>query len=340
MEEKKQKKVTIYDVAMNAGVSPGTVSRTLNNIGYIKEETRNKIMKTVEELHYIPNVAGRILKTTKTNLICFAIPDTSNAIYFRMIESVLRVAKANRYSMLLYYTNGEEEEELNAIRLLQCNTVDALFLINFHYSAKIRSAIEECQQPIVLCGMCKHPWANEEERNFDTISIDVYKGIYDSASYLIQRAGSSKIIYLGGQPDIDVYKQRLDGFKSALSANNLKFDENYSYFYGYTEEGGYKAAAEMVKKGLSSRYICATNDLQAIGFYKYLKECGYNVKKDFEIIGMDNIDVTDFLEISSVIMFEGDVGSRAAELIFLRMKESFKKLCPQDILLEPKLILR
>ena len=85
-----KKKVTVLDVAKKAGVSPGTVSRTLNNIGYIKDETREKILEVVKEMNYIPNRAGRALKTTKTGLIVLAIPDTSNAIYFGMIEDVYK----------------------------------------------------------------------------------------------------------------------------------------------------------------------------------------------------------------------------------------------------------
>ncbi|MEM1725487.1 MAG: LacI family DNA-binding transcriptional regulator, partial [Thermoplasmata archaeon] len=94
--EKKDKSVpTIYDIARAAGVSPGTVSRTLNNVGYIKDETRQKIEQVMKDLNYIPNRAARTLKTKKTGLIFLAIPDTDNPFYVDMIKSVQDVVKYN-----------------------------------------------------------------------------------------------------------------------------------------------------------------------------------------------------------------------------------------------------
>ena len=69
--------------------------------------------------------------------------------------------------------------------------VDGLFLINFSYADDLRAAIDSCYPaPIVLCGMCNSPWARNEENTFDTVSIDVYKGIYDSTTHFIKKATS------------------------------------------------------------------------------------------------------------------------------------------------------
>uniref|UniRef100_UPI002FE1E2D3 LacI family DNA-binding transcriptional regulator n=1 Tax=Muricomes intestini TaxID=1796634 RepID=UPI002FE1E2D3 len=86
--EKRNKGSSIKDVAELAGVSVGTVSHALNSRGYVKKETKEKIVRAAAELNYIPNRAGRILKTNETKLIMLAIPDTSNEIYFGMIEEV------------------------------------------------------------------------------------------------------------------------------------------------------------------------------------------------------------------------------------------------------------
>jgi DNA-binding LacI/PurR family transcriptional regulator len=334
-----KKNITIYDVAKHAGVAPGTVSRILNDTGYIKRETRRKVMNSVKELEYIPNVAGRTLKTTKSGLICLAIPDTSNPIYFHMIEAVLETAKKNSYSMLLYYTNGLEEEELNAIRILQGSTVDGLFLVHFSYSSKLREAIGSCVRPIVLCGMCNNLWIDEKVRNFDTLSMDVYKGIYESASYLISR-GYKKIAYLAGKQGIEVYRQRYHAYKQALLDHGLEYDESCVYWHGYNEESGSMAARYFYGNDKIPAAVCASNDLQAIGFYKTMQNLGVNVKKAIEIVGLDNLDITEILGLHSMKMFEADVGQKAAELIFLRMKDPFVKLPPQHISFCPELVLR
>ncbi len=334
MKSNDRKKITIYDVAKHAGVAPGTVSRTINNIGYIKSETRKKVMESVGALGYIPNMAGRTLKTTKTGLICLAIPDTSNAIYFRMIESVLEVAKQHSYSMVLYYTNGLEEEELKVIRILQESIVDGLFMVHFSYSNRLRTAIDSCMQPIVLCGMCDNLWAGQEERNFDTVSINVSKGIYQSTSFLIDH-GHKDIVYLAGKKGIEVYSQRYEAFRRALFDHKMQFSEDCVFWHGYDEEAGYLAGMHFIYKHHIPTAVCASNDLQAIGFYKAMKE--HKIKMP-EIVGMDNLEMTDILGISSMNMFEAEMGRRAAELVFLRMKDPFVELPPQDEMFVPELI--
>lgn len=96
-KEMTNRQASITDVARLAGVSVGTVSHALNSVGYVKQETKEKILKAAEELNYVPNRAGRILKTRQTRLVMLAIPDTSNEIYFGMIEGVQKEIKALGY---------------------------------------------------------------------------------------------------------------------------------------------------------------------------------------------------------------------------------------------------
>lgn len=336
----KSKKITIYDVAKFAGVSPGTVSRTMNDIGYIKNDTRDKVMEAVKKLNYIPNVAGRTLKTTKSRMIGFAIPDTSNPIYFRMIESTLEVAKQNGYSLLLFYTNGEEIEELKAVRILQENTVDALFLVHFSYSEELRRAIDYCSQPITLCSMSSHLWAGENgKRGFDTVSIDVFSAIYQSTTYLIN-SGHKNIVYLAGRKNFEVYEERYRAFQKAMTDNDLPVDEKKIFWYGWDEIAGYEAGRHYIQSKDLPTAVCASNDLQAIGFYKACKEAGIKIPGDIELIGLDNLEYTELLDICSIDMKEAEIGRRATELLFLRMNEGFSRFEPQDVRMTPRLVLR
>ena len=123
-----ERQASVGDVAKRAGVSVGTVSNVMNGSSVVKPETREKVLAAARELNYIPNRAGRMLKTDQTKLIMLAIPDTSNEIYFGMIEGVLTTIKEKGYSMLLYYTNALEEEELKTIGLLQERLIDGLIL--------------------------------------------------------------------------------------------------------------------------------------------------------------------------------------------------------------------
>ena len=160
----KEKKANISDVAQLAGVSSGTVSRVLSSTGYINAKTRKKVLEAVEVLKYVPNRAGRTLKTRKTGLIMLAIPDTSNEIYFGMIEAVLSVAKSQGYSLVLYYTDGSHDEEVKAVHLLNEQVVDGLILIHFSYQEQLLTEIHRASGPVITCGMCNSLWTEPDYR--------------------------------------------------------------------------------------------------------------------------------------------------------------------------------
>lgn len=330
--------VTITDVAQRAGVAPGTVSRVIHNTGYIKAETRERIEKALAELNYIPNRAGRTLKTTRTRLIMLAIPDTSNAIYFGMVEGVQKHTDINGYSMVLFYTGGKEEGELKAVRMVREHLVDGLFLVHFSYSDSLRSAIESCNAPVVLCGMCNHLWTDGKERSFSTLSIDVYHGIHAMTNEII-RHGHQKIAYLAGEANIPVYAQRYEAFKTALAAHGLSCDEACVFWSDYTRKNG-RCAAEVIQKMTDPpTAMIASNDLQALGFWERCRDYGISIPGDMALSGMDNLDEMKMLRLSSIRMMEDSVGEAGAKILMEALAED----CPipaRDIRFTTELVLR
>lgn len=305
--------ITIRDVAEKAGVSLGTVSRSIHNRGYIKKETREKIQQAIDELNYIPNRAGRTLKTTKTGLVMLAIPDTANAIYVGMIEAMHNVVQENDMSLVLYYTNGTQKGELNAVRMVREHLVDGLFLVNFHYGDELWKSIAGCRAPVVLCGMCNSIWA-KDDTPFSTVSIDVYSGIYAATKKMVER-GHKCIAYLGGIKDLPVYNQRFKAYRTALSDNGISYNENIVFWNDYTKQHGVDAGRQIV--GMSNRptAIIASNDLQAIGAWTAVREAGLLLPGDMEICGMDNLEEMQMLSLPSIKMREQEVGKIGGEMI-------------------------
>ena len=331
-EKKKSAVVSIYDVAKLAGVAPGTASHALNCVGYVKEETREKVLRAAKELNYVPNRAGRILKTTKTGLIMLAIPDTSNEIYFDMIKMVLRTVKKKDYSMLLYYTGGEYNEEMNALRMLREKVVDGLFLINFSYEQALLEEIQRAPGPVVLCGMCNHLWANKG-LHFDTISIDVYKGIYTAVKHLVQM-GHRKIGYLAGRQGVEVYRQRFEAYKVALKDSNIDFREEYVMWNDYSEEGGYNSGRSLYQLNDRPTAICASNDQQAIGCWKAVRD----LNGEIALTGLDNLNISKIIGITSFDMKEGKIGEAAAEILLERLHN--ENIPYKDMCFMPEIIIR
>lgn len=330
--------ITILDVAERAGVAPGTVSRVIHNTGYIKADTRKKIEKALAELNYIPNRAGRTLKTTRTGMIMLAIPDTANAIYVGMTEAVQEYASKYDYSMVLFYTNGTLKGELRAVRMLREHLVDGLFLIHFSYEEELLNAINACNAPVVLCGMCNTNWASLHNRRFSTISIDVYHGIHAMTTEMI-RQGHRRIAYLAGEPGIDVYLQRYNAYRNALSENGLPYDENLVFWKDYSKNNGRETARTILAMRDKPTAMVASNDLQALGFWEQCRDSGVVVPDDISLSGMDNLDEMNMLHLSSVRMMEDRVGKAGAEILMEQLSADSASTV-RDIRFMPELVLR
>ncbi len=329
-------RVSINDVAKLAGVSVGTVSHALNSVGYVKQETREKIIRAAETLNYVPNRAGRILKTRKTDLIMLAIPDTSNEIYFGMIEGVQKTIKEYGYSLLLYYTNGLLDQELGAVRLLQENVIDGLILVHFSYDKRLIDEIIKAGNPVVLLGMCNHLWANRGYP-FGTVSIDVYQGILAVMQHLL-RIGHKKIGYLAGKADTEVYGQRHQAYMEALKSAGLEYRQEYVSWNDYTEMGGYNSGRALYRLEDKPTAICCSNDLQAIGCWEAVRDIGGCIPDDLALTGLDNINISRILNITSLDMREMEMGISAANQMMAHLVHDEKEY--EDVYFKPNLIVR
>jgi LacI family transcriptional regulator len=331
---------TIYDIAQKAGVAPGTVSRTLNNIGYIKEETRQKVEQAAKELNYIPNRAARTLKTKKTGLILLAIPDTDNPFYIDMIKAAMQTAKANEYSLVLYYTEGNEKDEIKALKMLHEHFADGMILVTFELTERHLKEMERINCPLVLTSINVGSIGGNEKDRFDYVGVDSQKGVYLAVKHLINQ-GHTRIGYLGGSDKLQVFKDRYKGYEEALIDSGLDREKNLVFWKNYTESSGYQGAKYLLTLPERPTAICAANDLMALGALRAVEESGLRVPDDISIIGMDNMEVTSRLKpkLSTVALAQAEIGRTSAELIFSRLNGSESGLS-KKVIFEPRLIVR
>lgn len=331
---------TIYDIAKAAGVSPGTVSRTLNHVGYIKDETRCRIEKVVSEMKFTPNRAARTLKTKKTGLIFLAIPDTDNPFYIDLIKAVQNEAKFNDYSLVLYYTDGKIQDEIKALKLMHENFADGMILVTFHFNQEHLKEIGRINCPLVISGISAAQLGGGENDRFDYVGVDTGKGMYTATKHLISQ-GHSNIAYIGGVKDLEVFMERYRGYCNALIESGLKIRDDYVFWGNYSESSGYEAGKNMM--GLKERpsAVCAANDLLALGAMSALEDKGVKIPENMAVVGMDNIDI-DFRvkpRLSSVSIAQYEIGRTAAELLMDRLNGNGKELS-RRIIFEPRLVVR
>jgi len=335
---KNKKAATIYDIAKTTGVTAATVSRVLNNKGYIAEETRDKIIKAAKQLNYSPNPAARTLKTRRTNQVMLSIPDMRNQFYFDMIAAIQEVAKAKGYSLILNYTEADEKEEINCLRNVRENFIDGLILISINITEKLISEVKNIHQPIVLSGICKNT-IKETDRAFDYVGVDTGKGLYLAAKHLIGQ-GHTHIGYIGLSLNTQPGSERFTGFCLAMNESGLNVDDRFVRIGGFTEGFGYEAGLSLVKQDSLPTAVCASSDIIALGIYRAFEQEGISIPADISVVGMDNTDITTRIKpkMTTVAISQAEIGRTATELIFKRLNGFIGPY--QTMIFQPRLIVR
>lgn len=329
---------TIYDIAKLAGVSVCTVSRTLNNKGYIAEETRERILRIAEELEYVPNPVARSLKTQRTNQIMLSMPYLRDYFNFDIIEAVQEVAKANGYSLLLNFTEDDEKKEIQMLNDVRENLADGLIMLSVNFTKEHLEVIKNNRFPFVLT--CISSNRNKEwEEAFDFVGVDTQKGIYASTMHLIE-LGHKEIGYVGLPTKQQQSDERYTGYRMAMEAAGLKVNKKFVVTGDYKENFGYEAGKYFAELDKLPTAICASTDMIVLGLYRAFEEKGIKIPEDISIVGMDNIDVATRVKpkITTVDVAQSEIGKTAADLLFRRLDDYDGPYI--SVVYQPKLIIR
>lgn len=324
-------KPTIKEVAKQAKVSITTVSRVINNVeGCTNEETRNRILKVIEELDYKPNALARSLVTKKTKTIGLILPDISNPFFPGIAKGVEDRASKYDYNVILCNSYDSLKKEDYYINVLREKYVDGIILS----SSKLNKDDENnYSKDIPMVFIDRRPDVNITNGVF----INNFSGAYTAVKHLID-LGHRNIGCLIGPQNINTSIERLDGYKKALEDSSISINEDFIKFEEYSIEGGYSAAREILKdKKITA--IFANNDLMAIGVYRAAKEMGYKIPGDISVVGFDDIDTAKVVEppLTTVKQPTKVLGESAVEML---MEAINGKIEEKIIYLDTELIIR
>ncbi|HBM47695.1 MULTISPECIES: LacI family DNA-binding transcriptional regulator [unclassified Clostridium] len=308
--------MNIKELARRAGVSSATVSRVLNNSGYVKEETRKKVLEAVEEYNYVPNALARNLSIKDNPSIGVIIPDIENEFFFKAISGISDVADAFHYNIVYFGTNetlSKEHESLNVaisqrlkgviiapISQLDTQTKDSLI------------KLEESGIPVVLIDR------DIKGARFDGVFVDNYGGAYDGVSALIQN-GHKKIAVIAGPSTSKPGKERLAGYKQALEDAGIPVREDYIAYGDFKREKAYESAKSLLKQPDPPTAIFSSNNESTLGCLKCLTECGMVPGREIALLGFDDIETLRVIDYKLSVV-ERDAKQQGAEAMKLLME--------------------
>lgn len=276
-------KPTIKDVARDAGVSLGTVSRVLGKNATVNRAIRLRVEEVIEKLGYSPSSLGRSLRLNKSDIIGLVIPDITNPFFAELAKHLEVLASAVGYSVLLANTHDDPEAEKTQIKSL-LGRVPAGIVI----APVSNSLVSERLSKDMVCVTIDRPLAGHS-----LVSVDNIEGGRLAAEHLLT-LGHIRIGYIGGPRTTEVSLLRLKGFSDAIATAAGRFgkDVELTVVEGQFD---YKSGEEMGRKLLSvpveirPTAIATANDQQAIGLLRCSRDMGIRVPEDLSIIGFDDI---------------------------------------------------
>lgn len=310
--------VTIKDVAKLANVSPSTVSRVIADNPKISNATKDIVYKAMEELNYRPNAIARSLANQSTRTLGLILPSTdenlfANPFFIQAMKGISIYAQKKGY-YIMYTHSSNENESLDIIMdYINSKWVDGLILLTAMENDKCISYLKKANHPYVVIGRPENPQ--------DTLWVDNdnFQAMYSVVNYLIDK-GHSSIGFIGGPHHYNVTKDRLDGYKRALSAHGLDVDEGMILsVLDYSEACGYEATMKMTEYKVPSA-IVTTDDLISYGVLKALKESS-NMK--IEVVGFNNTPLASYQTppLSSVDINAEKLGYYAAKLLIDKLEK-------------------
>lgn len=324
--------VTIKEIAEKIGVSTATVSRALNNTGYVSEETRRKILETASALGY-ERIRGRDINRTRTNLIGVIVSDITNPFFTQIVRGIEDVLSFAGYSLLLCNADESTEKEVHYLEVLQDKRVDGIILVPAGGDYREIREIFNKGIPIVLIDRLI------EGLEVDAVVIDNTSGAYEGVSHLISE-GYKKIGIITGPLVIMTAKERFEGYKRALKDGGIDFDEDLVENGEFTQDGGYRAAKRLIERA-NPDALFVTNNVMTTGALLAIKELGLKIPEEIGIVGFDDLEWAPLIDppLTTISQPIYSIGSTSAQLLLRNLGRS-SKFRKEVVVLKPKLIIR
>ena len=278
----KKKNLSIKEIAKLSNVSVATVSRVINNRDGFSEETKEKVLKVINETGYEANNIAKSLRMSKSNSIGIIVPDIGNFFFADVVQKIEELLFERNYSTIICNTARSNSKEKAYLKMLESKMIDGLIVI----SGAEQFELENINSNFPLICIDRMP-KNPESTIF--ISSNHYQGAFEATELLLSK-GCRKLCIALRRKTSSTSRERLKGFKDAFKKNNIEYNEKNNLLYLPTEKSSNQISAikKYIKNNPDIDGIFAVNDNIALILLDILPQLGKSIPKDVKLIGFDN----------------------------------------------------
>ncbi len=325
---------TIGDVAKLAGVSTMTVSRVINNSGYISPSTRERVERAITQLGYVPNALARSLRFKQTKTIALILTDITNPFFTTVARGVEDAASEQGFSVILCNTDESESKEGEYLNMLLQKQVDGILLVPARCSSESISMLQSRSVPTVVL-----------DRRVEGVQVDAVLGDSEEGAYQLVRhlldLGHRRIAVLSGPRSVSTATDRVAGFRRAMTKAGLTIDESMVQYEAFSQEAGYRMTQRVLAAAHRPTALFAGNNFIAVGAFGALRDAGLKVPEEMSLVAFDDLPLPlamdPFLTVAAQPAYE--MGRRATELLLDRLTGEAPEEC-RDVVLPVTLVVR
>lgn len=279
---------TIRDVAAKAGVNPSTVSRVFSGKAKISEQTRQDVLAAANALGFQPNAIARSLSVRRTHTVAIVVPHIfdgyfEDAFFPQVMRGLLTVAYTRCYRILVSGSNSHADLITQTFQILGSQQADGIVVLSNRLDVDTVGALRNQSTPFTLVG--KPPG---DAADISWVDADNEQCTRQAIEHLLQ-LGHRRIAFVGGDPEVAVSGERLQGYLAAMQTAGIAVQDGWIDFGYFAEAGGYKAVERMLPLGtMAPTAYYAANDLMAVGILRALRERQICVPAAVSVIGTND----------------------------------------------------
>ncbi|WP_165423076.1 LacI family DNA-binding transcriptional regulator [Ktedonosporobacter rubrisoli] len=283
MAQRQSKRLTITQIAKEAGVSTTTVSKVLNQLPGVGEQTRARIQAMIEQHDYVQNHAARHLRKGQSGLIDLVIMRLEGGYDIGIMKGVQEVLEESGHRLVISTTNEDEDIERRWLRRIQDQATDGVLLLLPYERIGIADTLMAHNIPVIAIGD-----RNEPTTAYPTIGSTIWLGGYTATEYLIS-LGHRRIGIITGPLHLTTSRARLAGYREALERANIPVDPTLICEGNYLLGDGVQQTFALLKHPDPPTAIFAGNDAQAAGVYQALYQHNIRIPDLMSVIGFDDV---------------------------------------------------
>jgi DNA-binding LacI/PurR family transcriptional regulator len=306
----RQSRVTIVDVAREAGVSPKTVSRVIRGDSYVSKKTLARVQAVLTEMDYRPNRAARSLVSKRSGIIGVVIPNVNNPFFGEVVRGIEDTALQRDYNVLLFSTDEHPERERAAYYYLEENSVDAIIVdLPLIPTQELETILARHRVAVLI----DHPHVAGAS---GVVRIDFYKAAIKAVKCLAN-IGCHHLGYLSPPQQHYTFTERMRGIVDATTQLNLEIPTRRRGHCAATFEDSARATRSLLTENPEIDGLICFNDVIAIGALDACDALGVRVPDQVAIIGFDDINISSLNRISLTTLRvpKNEIGIQAMQMV-------------------------